>query len=350
MTTATAPYICEIRIPTYKRPDMLERAIGQLAAQTVLKNGARLHGVIFDDSPAQEGRAIVRKHEDRHPGLTLSYRPNRENLGISRNLGQCFRTAAYEPSDHVFCLEDDNSVFPGFIAANIRLLEETGTAIAIRNQYIETTDNEIDHTRTTMPDAWATDSAGVGVLQPTDLLTCLFTNLGISNGALFWRSDAASELMIGEDCADPVLIEYLRPFAIREPVAFANTPLGAWRDNEKESFRILANRMQDRLTNYRGLKAISALRRAALAAIADNDRAALYERAAECRWGTIDRAYAHALIPARPRVTGMAALARHWAKGLACHALPAAQIGERSAGIVRAQLAWLANGLKAGQS
>ncbi|NHK28261.1 glycosyltransferase family 2 protein [Parvularcula flava] len=338
MTTPTTPYLCEIRIPTFKRPDMLERAIGQLADQTVVKDGMSLHVVIFDDSPAQEGRMIFRKLEESHPGLTLSYRPNRENLGISRNLGQCFRTEAYEPSEYVFCLEDDNSVFPGFIAANIKLLEDTGTAILIRNQYIETTDDEIDHTRTTMPDAWVD-----GVLEPVDLLTCLFTNLGISNGALFWRSDAQSELMIGEDCSDPVLIEYLRPFAIREPVAFANTPLGAWRDNEKESFRIIANRMQDRLTNYRGLKAISALRREALAVMADNDRAALFERSAETRWGTIDRAYAHALIAARPRVTGMTTLARHWAKGLACHALPAAEIGQRSAGIVRAQLAWLQN-------
>lgn len=331
--------LCEIRIPTYKRPHLLRRAIDNLRRQTL----SDLHCIIFDDSPEQEARAVAEETTD----IKVFYRPNPENLGISRNVGQCFRTAAYEPAQYCFCLEDDNTVFPTFIEQNIADMQGAGTAILIRDQFIENNDDTIDETRRTMQGAFppAIEAAG-GIVQPVQLLTSILTRVGISNGALFWRADARSELQIGDDCPDPVFLEYLRPFAIREPVLFAPTPLGTWRDNQlSESFRVQKDKMKDRLSNYSQLKTLSALRRQAVACLAPGtDIEALYGQCDPSRWGEVDRVLGEALFTHRPRALSAAAMWKARAKGLVCQAFPGKEIAPASAGRLAAQLDWLQAG------
>jgi glycosyltransferase involved in cell wall biosynthesis len=42
--------LCEVRIPTYKRPDLLKRALSNLRKQTY----DNWQAIAFDDSPEQE--------------------------------------------------------------------------------------------------------------------------------------------------------------------------------------------------------------------------------------------------------------------------------------------------------
>lgn len=321
--------VCEIRIPTYRRPELLRRALDTLRRQTVKD----IHIVIFDDSPDAEGRAVAEEASD----LTIHYRQNAGNLGISRNLGQCFQTGAFYPAEYAFCLEDDNMVFPDFIEKNIAAMKKSGTAILVRNQFIESTDNEILHHRKTMPDAFSE-----GIVNPSRLLACIFTNVGISNGGLFWRCDARSELQIGDDCPNPVLIEYLRPFAIAENVWYADEPLGTWRDNQVESFRILKDGLEDRLYNYRLLKTLSCMRRKTLAALTGGDPAPLYAMTDQSRWPKIDAALATALLPVRRQGAPARDLVKHYARGFAASLLSQSAIGDRSAAVFRNRLAGLA--------
>lgn len=320
--------LCEIRIATYKRPQFLARALDMLARQTV----GDIHAVVFDDSPEQEGRAVAEGFEK----FPVLYRNNDCNLGISGNLAQCFRTKPYRPADYCFCLEDDNTVLPNFIEMNIAALEQAGAEILIRNQYVETADNRIDKTRQTMPDAFPN-----GLVSPRRALTSLFSGIGLSNGGLFWHSKAKTQLGIGADCADPVLLEYLRPFALREPILYMPTPLGAWRENGAESFREQGG-LGQRFSNYRLLKTLSQLRRRALPAITEHHGlSALYRLVDPSRWARVDTTLANALYPMRPRTLSAGETIHQYGKGLIAHTQKAKAIGTASRQIVDDQLHWL---------
>lgn len=299
------PSVCEVRIPTYKRPALLRRALGLLSEQTE----QNFHCVIFDDSPEGEAADIV----EAFPGLRIELRRNPRRLGITGNLEQCFRTGAYLPADHCFCLEDDNIVFPEFIAENIRALDRYGTNIAVSDQCIESLDGRIDCNRTTM--------GGLlfeGVNTPADLLLSIFLGGGLSNGGLFWRSTARSELAIGDPPDDPVLLEYLRPLAISEDVVFLPRPLGAWRDNGATSFRIESRPLKRRSGFYRRLATVAHLRRSTLPALlAGRDMAAVLARIPESRKARFELSVAGVPRLFRPAHAPVAAVAKRWLLGAA---------------------------------
>ena len=52
--------LCEIRVPTYRRPELLERAMRSLQAQTQRDWVA----LVMDDSPEREGAQAVKKLGD----------------------------------------------------------------------------------------------------------------------------------------------------------------------------------------------------------------------------------------------------------------------------------------------
>jgi hypothetical protein len=74
-------------MPTYRRPDLLRRAAQSLQAQTVRDWNV----VVLDDSPGQEGRAVIESLNDPR----FVYRPNARNLGAASNLDQAFQTRSY---------------------------------------------------------------------------------------------------------------------------------------------------------------------------------------------------------------------------------------------------------------
>ena len=46
---------CEVRVPTYRRPELLERCLKSLIAQT----HENWRAIVLDDSPEREGEAVL---------------------------------------------------------------------------------------------------------------------------------------------------------------------------------------------------------------------------------------------------------------------------------------------------
>jgi glycosyltransferase involved in cell wall biosynthesis len=68
----------EVRVPTYKRPRLLRRALLSLCSQT----HANWTCIVMDDSLEREGEKVCADIND--PRIT--YSPNNANLGICENL------------------------------------------------------------------------------------------------------------------------------------------------------------------------------------------------------------------------------------------------------------------------
>jgi glycosyltransferase involved in cell wall biosynthesis len=243
--------LCEIRIPTYRRPALLRRCLSHLERQTEQDFVC----VVFDDSPDREAEDVLADF----PTLAIDYRPNPSNLGISRNLGQCFCTKPFNDAEYAFCCEDDNYVLPNFIRDNIMVCLAQKVNIVVRDQAIETTFGEICPTYTNM---WGCFPEGRH--EPLTALLTLFPCGGIGNASLFWSTKAKTELGIGLDCADPKLVEYMRPFTINEPWAFAAQPALVWHGDPVSSFRLSSERRRQLTKKAWRQVAIARLRREAI--------------------------------------------------------------------------------------
>jgi hypothetical protein len=218
------PARCEIRIPTYRRPAWLRRALDSLRAQTHRDWVA----LVFDDSPAQEGAAVVRELADPR----IVYRPNGRNLGAAANLDQSFHTGPLADGGFACVLEDDNWLLPTFLAENLKVLACTDATIVLRNQQIwrQSGDQFLDTGRTTRGD-WFTE----GAHSVLELRAHLFFHEGISNGGLFWRTTSRSNLQIGPHVSITGVQEYCRTISVQDPLWFAAEPLAVWANLEPDA-------------------------------------------------------------------------------------------------------------------
>lgn len=207
--------ICEVRVPTYKRPDLLERALKSLISQTYTDWCA----LIFDDSPGQEGKSVVDNLKDSR----LIYRPHSQNLGRSKNIDHCFRSRAYQNGTYAFVLEDDNYLFPEFIEKNIQSLEEHNVSILLRNQEVRL---EQDGASVPMHRTTRAQWFSPGTYSPLELYSRLFFCEGISNGGLFWHTEKiVSNLQVGPQVEHSWHQELFRTLSIQETLRFEDRPL-----------------------------------------------------------------------------------------------------------------------------
>jgi hypothetical protein len=118
--------VVEIRLITYKRPKLLERALASLIAQT----HPRWRAVVHDDSASFESEAVVQSFKD--PRIVS--RKNERNLGMILNLGQAFAAQPVFPeSTHACILEDDNAFDPTWLEYNLEAMRRTSCAVMVRN-------------------------------------------------------------------------------------------------------------------------------------------------------------------------------------------------------------------------
>lgn len=205
--------LCEIRVQTYRRPELLRRALRGLIDQTHRDWVA----VVMDDSPDGEGEAIVRDLGDRR----IEYRRNGRQLGAAGNLDRGFATGRMRGGTYACVLEDDNWLEPTCLEENIRAIQQSDCPILMRDQRVW--DGRSFSDRTTLAALYRE-----GRIEPMALHARLFFGLGAANGALFWRTDARSRMQVGPMVTDTVLQEHCRTLQIQEPVWFAAEPLCAW--------------------------------------------------------------------------------------------------------------------------
>lgn len=212
--------LVHVRTPTYRRPEPLHRCLTSLIEQS--------HGNwvcdVYDDDPEGSARDVVKAFSDDR----ITYNHNRPQRFASRNIDKCFSRDNPREADYFCVVEDDNFILPRFMEENIALCHRENVQIILRNQLVE------HHSDT--PDARLSksglldDKLSAGRYEPDVFRLSLIADIGVSNGGLFWSREASSELEVSVPCS-ATLQEYMRTFAITEPIYVALEPLAVWAEN-----------------------------------------------------------------------------------------------------------------------
>lgn len=206
--------LCEVRIPTYRRPDLLPRAAKSLQAQT----NRDWTAVVLDDSPDQEGRLVIESLNDPR----FVYRPNARNLGAAGNLDQAFQTRSYTGAAFAFVLEDDNWLLPEFINGNLRSLELHSVNLLQRNaKVIEERDGSVVDTGRTNLGTFHQNR----IYRPREIIPYVPFLGGIANSGLFWRTNMRTNLQVGPEVTNSLFQEWLRALQIEDDLVFEPEPL-----------------------------------------------------------------------------------------------------------------------------
>jgi glycosyltransferase involved in cell wall biosynthesis len=209
--------ICEIRIPTYKRPDWLRRALTSALGQDY----PSIRVIVLEDSPQNEGKDVVASFNDPR----VIYQPNSKNLGCAGNTDLAFSSIPMAGGEYFTVLDDDNWLYPEFVSANINSIKSSGCLIVLRNQQIwHQGKGDPTPTDLTTRGGWFTE----GTFSPMQLQARLFFSEGISHGGMFWHKDARSNLQVGPLVTDAGLAEHCRTLQVIEPIYFGTKPLAAF--------------------------------------------------------------------------------------------------------------------------
>ena len=201
--------LCEVRVPTFRRPKLLQRSLTSLTTQTY----ANWRCIVFDDCPNGSAQSIVDSFRD--PRIVYSRNPTQ--LGAIGNIDKSFAKRPFFNGRYAFVLEDDNYLLPTHIEKAIATLESSGTKVIFCNQFCETlgSPENPDLIRAGQTLNWMYEA---GVNDPDDLLPALLFSHGFSNGAVFWRTDCLSNFQIGNVTRRPEIQESLRLLRLKDSV------------------------------------------------------------------------------------------------------------------------------------
>src|SRR6516165_2061146 len=172
--------IVEIRIPTYRRPVLLRRALASLVSQTY----PLWRCIVIDDDPGGETRNVCAQFNDSR----IIYQENERNLGVGANIDRAFSLDPLIGSTNACVLEDDNYYFPDCLRSNLELMAREGVDVVLRNQYLETPSS---FGRSRVGPRTSYDGQYVeGVVSRDELWGAFFYSLGANNAGLFWRVGA----------------------------------------------------------------------------------------------------------------------------------------------------------------
>lgn len=253
--------LVQIRTPTYRRPEALERCLRSLQAQT----WANWVCNVYDDDPDASGEAVCAKLADSR----IIYTHNKPQNFASKNIDQCFSSENPNDADYFCVVEDDNAILETFCEDNIRLLRKTRVEILLRNQVVEyksgTPQARLGET------GILDDLFREGVYSAEKFRMVLMIGIGVSNGGLFWTRSAKSKLEIRYSCT-ATLQEYMRTFSICEPIYVAMDPLAVWAENAEQTTRNAELRAGYIRRELDLKKAVRTLQRVAWDHAADSDR------------------------------------------------------------------------------
>lgn len=223
--------LVHVRTTAYKRPELLERCLRSLIAQTWP------HWVcdVYDDDPDQGARRVCDDLGD----ARIRYAPNSVQKFASRNIDACFSSHNPHRAEFFFVLEDDNYVFDAFMAENIALCRRHGVEVVLRNQVV---DYDLSGRGQQVSAYGVLDAAyREGVQTAETVRLGALPGIGVSNGGVFWSARARTDFEIGFAC-NASLQEYLRTFAVVDDAYVALEPLAAWASNGEQTTRNLGDR------------------------------------------------------------------------------------------------------------
>jgi glycosyltransferase involved in cell wall biosynthesis len=218
--------LCEIRVPTYRRPKLLKRALNSILTQTY----SDWRCIVLDDCRNASAQPVVDKMHDSR----IIYSQNQRRLGAIGNIDGAFARGPLYGGAYAFVLEDDNYLMPTHIEQSVELLNQSDAKISLCNQYCETAETIDEPGRLTDHKTlnWMYEP---GLHDPEDLLPALLFSHGFSNGAAFWRTDCLSNLQIGGWTTRPSIQESLRLLRLRDPVYVSLDATSVWRARDPQN-------------------------------------------------------------------------------------------------------------------
>jgi len=209
----------EVRVPTYRRPDLLQRALTSLVAQEY----EDWQAIVLDDSPHEEGLNVVERLDDER----IRYHGNAMNLGLIQNLAQAFRTQPFFSSSHFACvLEDDNYYRPSYLKTALRGLEQANVVLEnaqIAQFYAD--GREILQDRFTMSPIFGDAARWI---EYSERLIQLSTHQLIGNLCLTWRLDPQRNFEVAEEPYNQIVQEKMRAVCTRESFWYEPQPFAVW--------------------------------------------------------------------------------------------------------------------------
>lgn len=227
MTTGSKPLV-HVRMPTYKRPESLERAMRCLIDQT---HDNWIADIYDDDREGSARLAVERVNDPR-----FHYHRNETQKFGSKNIDDCFSKENPRNADYFCVLEDDNLYFPTHFENSIAICEEKGVDLVFRNQLIEY-DYDTPEARFSET-GMLNDQFEEGLIAPEIFRLCLICRIGVSNGGLFWTRNTKTDLAIGFPITSTVQ-EYFRTFMLKDDIYIAMEPLASWAENGEATLRRL---------------------------------------------------------------------------------------------------------------
>jgi len=208
--------LVECRLPAYDRPDLLDRALRSLLAQTHREWVA----IVMDDSRTQSGKAVVAAIGDPR----IRYKQNTERLGSTGNLNQAFGPKPLAAGEFAFILEDDNAVTPDFMATALRRIAEARLNVISLNQKCVLADGKGGFMM--QPGAGRPEDSDA-VWSEERLILSTFLKPGLPNGGYFWRCNTV-DLRVDERIREPMLQESARQLRIGGSILLVKEACSLW--------------------------------------------------------------------------------------------------------------------------
>lgn len=217
----------EIRVPTFFRPQLLERAIASLINQTY----PDWRCIILDDALQDvASERVCQGFHDRR----IFYQRNQRHLG-RLNIDNAFSIAAGPDAKYCCVLEDDSLFLPDLLESNISILSTHDVDIVLRNQLLEMAD--ANGVMSIGPKTRYAGQYVEGIATQAELWGSFFYCTGANTASLFWRLKCGLNFATSPMSADSDFQERLRTLCIDRPVYIAMDPKIVWRDNGDESYR-----------------------------------------------------------------------------------------------------------------
>lgn len=208
----------EIRVITYKRPQLLLRALQSIVRQTE----TNWRAVVYDDSGDFESKSVVESLGDSR----ITVRQNPRNLGMIANLSQAFAVApVFANATHACILEDDNAFSADLLERNLQDMAAHPCRVMCRNyRTVDVLPNGSLHPTDIEPmrELYGSESR---FLTFEDRAREAFFSYTIGTCCYFWKLNANVDLSADCEKSNGPLIEPVRAVSHRDPCWYAAEPL-----------------------------------------------------------------------------------------------------------------------------
>jgi glycosyltransferase involved in cell wall biosynthesis len=219
----------EIRLPTYKRPQLLARALASILAQT----SSNWRCIVLEDSLGNEGADIVKDIGDSR----IAYRGCSRNRGLLENLRLAFSPEPFfEDACYASVLEDDNYYRPQFVANACHWLQQSGLSVYCGNSQIaQLSDSgaELIEERYTMSAIYGNS---VREIDLSGRLRAFILGFPVANLSLVWRLGMGIDFSVSNEQYNHIAQEKRRAFVWQGSMIYDPEPNSVWTNHFERLF------------------------------------------------------------------------------------------------------------------